>query len=125
MSAPVGDLDPVPGPEVPVVLEAGTRFEGVLAIPGPARIAGELKGRIVGPGPLWIEAGGSVEANLDLNTVIVAGRVRGDIRASARIELLASAWVEGDLAAPVLRVAEGCHWNGRSRAGTSPGSTSQ
>lgn len=125
MGPPQSELDPIPGSEVPVVLEAGTRFEGVLAIPGAARIAGELKGRIVGPGPLWIEAGGSVQADLDLDTVIVAGRVRGHIRATARIELLASAWVEGDLAAPVLRVAEGCHWNGRSSAGTSPGSDSQ
>lgn len=102
----------------PVVLAAGSAFEGVLAIPGPARIAGELKGRIVGPGPLWVETSGSVEADLDLEIVVVAGRVRGDIRATARIELLPTASVEGSLEAPILRVAEGCRWNGRSRSGS-------
>jgi cytoskeletal protein CcmA (bactofilin family) len=104
--------------DVPSVLEAGQAFSGVLAISGPARIDGELEGRIVGPGPLWIAPGGSVTADLDLESVVVGGSVRGDIRASARIELLASASVEGDLSAPTLLVAEGCHWNGRSRTGS-------
>jgi cytoskeletal protein CcmA (bactofilin family) len=113
------DLPPtLPLAEAPVVLEAGQSFSGVLAIRGPARIEGELHGRIVGPGPLWIAPGGSVEADLELETVVVGGSVRGDIRASARIELLASASVEGDLSAPTLLVADGCHWNGRSRTGT-------
>ena len=121
----VSEVGPVPGPEVPVVLDAGTCFEGVLSISGPARLAGTLRGRLLGSGPLWIEAGGCVEGDLELDTVLVAGRVQGRIQATARIELLASAWVEGDLEAPVLRVAEGCHWNGRGRARTSRGSTSQ
>ena len=120
--APQPAASPLPPPlaRAPVVLEPGQHFEGVLAIRGPARIEGQLRGRIVGPGPLWIASSGHVEADLELESVIVAGSVRGDIRASARIELLASASVEGDLEAPTLLVAEGCYWNGRSRTGMSP-----
>ena len=103
----------------PVVLAAGSCFEGVLALRGPARIEGELRGQVVGPGPLWITAAASVEADLDLETVIISGRLLGRVQASARIELRATAFVEGDLSAPTLLVAEGCHWNGRSHHSTS------
>ena len=102
----------------PVVLAAGERFRGLLAIPGPARIDGHVEGRIVGPGPLYIAPGGRAQADLDLETVFVAGAVEGDITARARIELLATASVVGDLQAPTLLVAEGCHWNGRSHTGS-------
>jgi cytoskeletal protein CcmA (bactofilin family) len=100
-----------------VVLAAGERFDGILAIVGPARIDGELRGQIVGHGPLWVGETGRIEADLALETVHVEGSVRGHIRATARIELLATAFVEGDIEAPTLLVAEGCYWNGRSRTG--------
>ena len=106
--------------DAPLVLEAGATFRGILALPGPARIEGALEGRIVGPGPLWIGPTGRVEADLELESVVVEGWVRGDIRADSRIELMARASVEGDLDAPTLLVADGCRWNGRSRTGHAP-----
>ena len=108
----------IPAPdEAALVLAPGSAFEGVLSLPGPARIEGSLRGRVVGPGSLWIGARGEVEADLDLETVVIAGRLRGQVRARARIELLETASVEGELTAPLLRVADGCRWNGHSRAG--------
>ena len=94
-------------------------FDGLLMLPGPARIDGKLRGEVISGGPVWIGRSGDVEADLEADVVVIAGRVRGDVSARSLIELEPTAEVEGDLAAPRISLAEGSRVNGRCRTGAS------
>lgn len=99
------------------VLRAGMEFRGILVLPGPARIDGRVCGEVIAGGPLWIGETGVVEADLEGDTVVVAGRVDGQITAFSRIELQPTAEVRGGLRAPLLVLAEGSQVNGPCRCG--------
>jgi cytoskeletal protein CcmA (bactofilin family) len=102
------------------VLHEGMQFSGLLVLPGPARIDGRVSGEIIAGGALWIGETGEVEADLEGEVVVVAGRVRGDVRASARIELRSTAVVSGSLCAPRLVLAEGSIADGPCDCGELP-----
>ncbi len=99
------------------VLRAGMEFHGLLVLPGPARIDGRVCGEVIAGGSLWIGETGVVEADLEGETVVVAGRVDGQITAFSRIELQPTAVVQGGLRAPLLVLAEGSQVNGPCRCG--------
>jgi cytoskeletal protein CcmA (bactofilin family) len=92
-------------------------FCGILVLPGPARIDGCVRGEVIAGGALWIGETGVVEADLEGDTVVVAGRVNGRITAVSRIELQPTAAVQGGLCAPRLVLAEGSQVNGPCRCG--------
>ena len=99
------------------VLRAGMEFCGILVLPGPARIDGRVRGEVIAGGSLWIGETGVVEADLEGDTVVVAGRVKGRITALSRIELQPTAAVQGGLRSPRLVLAEGSQVNGPCRCG--------
>jgi cytoskeletal protein CcmA (bactofilin family) len=101
----------------PVLLEEGAEFAGLLALDGPARIEGQLRGEVVGPGPLWIGPRASVEARVETDELVVAGALAGEVRASRRIALEGTARVRGELATPSFSLAEGAVIEGRCSAG--------
>ena len=75
--------------------------------------------RVVGEGKvelpnnqLTIGANGLVKAEVQAKTVIVIGKVAGNVRGTERIEIQATGIVDGDVAAPRLVVAEGAVLNG-------------
>lgn len=120
---------PESGGRAPVLVPAGAEFEGVVVVPDPGRIEGRVRGEVVAEGAIWIGERGVVEADLDGDSIVVAGRVEGDVRARVRIELLPTARVDGSLEAPSLVLAEGSRVNGACRSGdaaargcTGPGS---
>jgi cytoskeletal protein CcmA (bactofilin family) len=103
------------------LLGTGASFEGLLVLHGAARIDGEMKGRVLGAEVLHIGEGGSVEARIDAEEVVVAGRIVGDVTARRRVELRSTARVDGRLVSPRLALAEGCEFNGPCSAGEAPG----
>jgi cytoskeletal protein CcmA (bactofilin family) len=103
------------------LLGRGAHFEGLLVLHGAARIDGTMRGRVLGAEVLHIGEGGSVEARIDADEVVVAGRIVGDVTASRRVELKPTARVSGRLAAPRLALAEGCRFDGPCSAGETPG----
>jgi cytoskeletal protein CcmA (bactofilin family) len=54
-----------------------------------------------------------VEADVHATVVRVAGTVTGNVTGGELVELLASAVVKGDVAAPALHVVEGARLEGR------------
>lgn len=102
------------GPEgtTPTVLDAGASFEGLLTFRGAARVDGHLTGRVVADGCLVIGPRGRVEATVEVDELVVAGELAGDVVARRRIELLASGRASGRLCAPSFALAEGCVFDG-------------
>jgi cytoskeletal protein CcmA (bactofilin family) len=97
----------------PTVLDAGASFEGLLTFRGAARVEGELSGRVVADGCLVIGPRGRVEAAIEVDELVVAGELRGDVVARRRVELLATGRVVGRLRAPSFALAEGCVFDGQ------------
>ena len=88
-------------------------------------IDGRVEGTIeLGDHSLTIGAGASVEADLVAQTIVISGAVTGNVLASIKVDLHATAAVTGDITAPVLSMAEGAlvtgkvDSTGRKRSGT-------
>jgi len=112
-----GDPHDASGATASVLLAEGTEFTGLLALDGPARIDGQLRGEVIGPGPLWIGPRANVEARVETDELVVAGVLAGEVRASRRIALDGTARVRGELSTPILSLAEGALLEGRCTAG--------
>ncbi len=100
-----------------LVVPAGAEFEGTLVLPGPARIDGQVRGKVLAESDVWVGPGGFVGADLSGNRVVIEGTVEGDVLARTSIELHATGCVRGDLTAPSLRLAEGAVVDGACRSG--------
>lgn len=96
-------------------LSEGTVVNGKLSFDATVRIDGRLKGEIFSSKTLIVGAGGEVDADITVASLIVFGAVKGMVKASDRVELLAGANLEGEVISPVLVVAEGANFNGNSR----------
>ncbi len=99
------------------LLAAGLTIEGKIEGSGHVRIAGNFKGDVHVQGNLTIEAGAKVTGGVRANTVIVGGELEGNIDAAARVELLQTGVLNGDLKAGSLTVAAGSRMRGRAEFG--------
>jgi cytoskeletal protein CcmA (bactofilin family) len=105
---------PVQATGVSVTLIAKpTRFEGAISGSGEVRIEGAFKGKLDGSSQVVVAQGGEVEAELRAEHITVAGRVRGDLFASVKIELTPSADVQGDITSPRILIREGATFEGQ------------
>ena len=105
--------------EIRAFLGEGTQFKGVLSFAGAVRIDGHLEGEVIGEELLIIGEPGRVNAEIEVGTLVVSGRVHGTITARDRVELLRSSRVDGTIRTPCLVVAEGALFNGNCEmAGT-------
>jgi cytoskeletal protein CcmA (bactofilin family) len=99
------------------LLGAGSEFEGLLLLHGPARLEGRVRGEIVGTS-LWIGPAASIDARVEAEYLVVSGEVAGSVHVSGRVELRASAHVSADLSAQSLVLEEGSFLEGRCTAGS-------
>ena len=85
-------------------------------------IEGKVEGKVELPNnQLTVGANGIVKAEVSAKSVVVIGRVAGNVKGSERIEIQATGIVEGDVAAPRLVVAEGAVVNGSIQMGKQTG----
>jgi cytoskeletal protein CcmA (bactofilin family) len=75
-------------------------------------IEGTVRGKIQLASDLRIGTAARVEATVHAASVMVEGRLTGDVSADKRIELVARAVVEGNLKAPKIVGAEGAKFRG-------------
>lgn len=76
-------------------------------------VEGNVSGKIDLPNnELTIGTDGSVDAEVHAKSIVVVGRVKGNVAGSERIEIQDSGIVDGDVSAPRLVVAEGAIVNG-------------
>lgn len=99
------------------LIAADLNIEGKIEGSGHVRIAGTFKGDVNVQGNLTIESGAKVTGEVRANTVIVGGELEGNIHAAARVELLQTGVLNGDLKAGSLTVAAGSKMRGRAEFG--------
>jgi len=99
------------------VIAADLAIEGKIEGAGHVRIAGRFKGDIHVEGNLTIEQGAHLAGEVTAETIIIAGELEGNIQAAARVELMESGTITGDLKAGSLTVAAGSRMRGKAEFG--------
>lgn len=99
------------------LIAADLTIEGKIEGAGHVRLAGRFKGDVHVQGNLTIEAGAKVTGGVRANTVVIGGELEGNIEAAARVELLESGVLNGDLKAGSLTVAAGSRMRGQVEFG--------
>jgi cytoskeletal protein CcmA (bactofilin family) len=107
------DLTPHVG-EISALLGRGTEYKGKLTFEGRVRVDGRFEGEVFSEGILIVGEGASIDATIDVGTLIVLGGVvRGAIRARELVELHAPCSVLGDIETERIFIGEGVHFEGR------------
>lgn len=96
------------------LLSKDVEIKGTLRSQSDLFLDGRLQGEIHCAGALTIGEHAEVEGEVTAKAVSVRGRVNGNISASERCELKASAHLVGDLQAPRLVIEEGATFVGKS-----------
>ena len=83
--------------KIDTIIGSSTNLKGNLLPDGTIRIDGHLQGDISGADGVIIGKEGVIEGNIAAGTVVIGGKVTGNISASQNLELFSSAEVRGDL----------------------------
>lgn len=95
------------------VIARANRVEGKILGSGDLKINGEVQGQINLSALVRITEHGRVKGKVHARIVAVAGTVEGDVTADERIELAASAHVDGNMTAPRIQIEDGANFEGQ------------
>ena len=90
-----------------------TLFRGELSFKGTLCIDGKFEGQINTSGTLIISETGEIKANIEAETVICEGQVKGNIVASKKVELRHNSKVIGNVQSPSLNIEVGARLDGK------------
>ncbi len=107
------ELDFSPG-QVTALLDQGSIFDGRLTFEGTVRIGGQFKGEIFTNDTLVVNSGAKVDAQIEADTVIISGSVKGNIFARRKVIMHPPATFTGTVTTPSLRIDEGVVFEGAS-----------
>lgn len=104
------------------VLDVDASMQGSLVFKDPVnlRINGRFEGTLNTKGNLMIGEDAAVDADISGDSIVIAGKVNGTIRAAKELKLIAPARVVGEVSTPILSVAEGAVIDGMVRMITKP-----
>lgn len=93
--------------EYPTVIGTDAKFKGELSFEKGVRIEGSFEGQIRSKGTLHVAEGAQVSATVEAMNVKIEGECKGNIIVSEKLQLLATAKMEGDLRTNRLEIADG------------------
>jgi cytoskeletal protein CcmA (bactofilin family) len=96
------------------VLSSDVEIKGSLKFSGELNFDGKLDGDIQGEGSLTLGDSAVINGNLTAQSVVVRGKVTGNINAKDKIEIKTKAELFGDIRASKLVVEEGVIFVGKT-----------
>jgi cytoskeletal protein CcmA (bactofilin family) len=91
----------------------GIEISGQVQFNDRLQVDGKITGKVTSEtGILTIGESGLIEAQIDVGTCIIFGRIEGDLTSSSRIEIRKTGRVHGDIITPSLLIEEGAILNG-------------
>ena len=96
------------------VLNSEVEIKGNLKFAGELTFEGKLEGEIITDGTLNLGDSAVITGNISAQTVVVRGKVNGNITAKEKIEIKAKAEVFGDIRATKLAIEEGVTFVGKT-----------
>ena len=106
-------LRAMPNEQIVALLEPGIKFEGkIKAASGMVRVNCQFKGTICSTGTVIVASQGDIEADIEALQISIAGKVKGNIRASSQLEIKEHGILLGDVETPSLKVELGAYFTG-------------
>ena len=96
-------------------IEINAQMQGSLIFSDPVnlKINGKFNGQLESRGTLTIGQSASIDASINGDNIVVAGKVRGNIIAKKMLVLMPTAILTGDISTPKLNIVEGALFQGR------------
>ena len=89
------------------IIGKDTVITGTVDVKGGLRVDGTAKGKVICDESITIGPTGIVESEIEAATIIIAGRLVGNINAAEKVELQAKCEVEGDIHTKSLVIEQG------------------
>jgi cytoskeletal protein CcmA (bactofilin family) len=102
-------VDALIGPQV--IIRGDVEFSGGLYVEG--KVIGKVIASEGAQAMLTVAENGAIEGEVVASTVVISGRMDGDVHASDRVELTATARVNGNVHYKVVEMAAGAQLTGR------------
>jgi cytoskeletal protein CcmA (bactofilin family) len=96
------------------VLNSDVEIKGNVKFSGELTLEGKLEGEISSDGTLQVGETGTVNGNVSAGTVVIRGKVNGNVTARDKIELKSKAEVFGDIRSAKLSIEEGVTYVGKT-----------
>jgi cytoskeletal protein CcmA (bactofilin family) len=99
-------------PKAASFIDSGSELSGTLRFRENVHIDGHVDGELLADKDVEIGPSASVQANLRCESVVIRGKVRGDIEAAGRITFHMGAHVHGEMKANAIVIEEGAQFRG-------------
>jgi len=109
---PMRKETPIEKSEIKAFLGPGSQFEGKLVFNEIVRLDGAFRGEITSHDTLIVGESAEIQADVQVGTLIMSGRFKGNVKAKTRVELRAPAQVDGSIETPALSIEDGVTLNG-------------
>jgi cytoskeletal protein CcmA (bactofilin family) len=96
------------------ILNSDVEIKGTLKFTGELTFDGKLEGDINSEGVLNLGDNAVVKGNLNVNSVVLRGKINGNVTAKERIEIKAKTELFGDIRSSKLSVEEGVTFVGKT-----------
>src|SRR5688572_20725036 len=103
-----------PGTPSKNVLNSDVEIKGNVKFSGELTLEGKLEGEINSDGTLSVGETGLINGNVNAGTVIIRGKVNGNVVARDKIEIKSKAELFGDIRSAKLAIEEGVTFVGRT-----------
>lgn len=97
------------------ILGQGIVFKGELKGDGNIKIDGHFDGRLETAGDVYIGKNAEIVGDCHVGSIVVGGKVKGNVVAQKRIEILPSGELYGDILAPRICIADGVVFEGNCK----------
>lgn len=100
------------GMKISGFIDKETEIIGDIKFKENFRIDGIFKGKILSGGGLIVGETGEVEADIEVISIAINGRVKGSIKAKEKIEIFSKGRVIGSVVTPKLIIEDGAFFQG-------------
>jgi cytoskeletal protein CcmA (bactofilin family) len=96
------------------VLNSDVEVKGILKFTGELTFDGKLEGDINSEGVLNLGDNANIKGNIDVGSVVVRGKINGNVVAKEKIDIKAKTELFGDVRSAKLVIEEGVTFVGKS-----------
>lgn len=121
-AAPAPAASPAPAAAAPTggqrnILSNDVHINGSVRFTNDLLVDGRIEGEITSDGALTVAENAHIKAEVKTKSVVIYGKVHGNISCTDRVEIKASAEMVGDLKAGTLSIEPGAIFVGKSEVG--------
>ena len=101
--------------KIKTILGKSTVFNGRLTFKDSLKVNGQFIGEIAAQGVLIVGENAVVQANVEADTVVVLGTIKGDVIAGNKVEMEPTGRVYGNIQTRKIKISDGVIFNGQCK----------